>query len=96
MSRGSLAAAYHSAGKMATALQLYEQACEGYERVLGADHPETLDRRANLAYAYYAVGRLTDATTMLRDTVERCERVLPPGDPLTRSVRESLTNIAGT
>jgi hypothetical protein len=41
------------------------------------------------------VGRLTDATTMLRDTVERCERALPPGDPLTRSLRESLANIAG-
>jgi hypothetical protein len=80
---------------MASALQFYEQTCAGYERVLGADHPNTLARRANLAHAYYAVGRLGAATTLLRDTVTRCEQVLPPGDPLTRTVRESLKNIAG-
>ena len=80
---------------MASALQLYEETCAGYERVLGADHRDTLARYANLAHAYYAVGRLGDATTLLRDTVARCERVLPPGDPLTQTVRESLTNITG-
>jgi hypothetical protein len=80
---------------MALALQLYEQACQGYERVLGADHPQTLDRRADLAQAFYTVGRLTDATTVLRDTVDRCELALPPGDPLTQRLRENLANIAG-
>jgi tetratricopeptide (TPR) repeat protein len=93
--RGNLGYAYHTAGRMASALQLYEQACTGYERVLGADHPDTLARRANLAHAYYTAGRLTDATALLRDTAARCERVLPRGDPLTRSVQESLANIAG-
>jgi len=95
VARGSLASAYHSAGRMAIAVQLYEQACQGYERVLGPDNRETLARRANLAHAYYTVGRLSDATTTLRDTVGRCERALAPGDPLTKTVRESLTNIAG-
>jgi hypothetical protein len=80
---------------MAIAVQLYEQSCPGYERVLGPDDPETLARRANLAHAYYTVGRLSDATATLRDTLDRCERTRPPGDPLTQTVRESLTNIAG-
>jgi hypothetical protein len=80
---------------MASALQFYEQACAGYERVLGADHPDTLARRADLAHAYYTAGRLSDATSLLRDTAARCERVLPRGDRLTRSVQESLANIAG-
>jgi tetratricopeptide (TPR) repeat protein len=93
--KGNLGFAYHSAGRMASALQFYEQACAGYERVLGADHPDTLARRADLAHAYYTAGRLTDATALLRDTAERCERVLPRGDRLTRSVQESLANIAG-
>ena len=93
--RGNLGFAYHTAGRMASALQFYEQACAGYERVLGADHPGTLARRADLAHAYYTAGRLTDATALLRDTAERCERVLPRGDRLTRSVQESLANIAG-
>jgi tetratricopeptide (TPR) repeat protein len=87
--------AYHTAGRIASALQLYEQACSGYERALGADHPDTLACRANLAHAYYTTGRLTDATALLRDTAARCERVLPRGDQLTRSVQESLANIAG-
>ena len=93
--RGSLGSAFHAAGRMGSALQLYEQTRADYERVLGTDHPNTLAYRANLANAYYKVGRLSDAMTLLRDTVARCERVLPPGDPLTRAVRESLTNIAG-
>jgi hypothetical protein len=80
---------------MATALPLYEQVCADYERVLGADHPDTLTRRADLAHAYYAAGRLTDATTLLRDTLSRCEQALPPGDPLTQTLRTSMTNIAG-
>ncbi len=80
---------------MASAVQLYEQTCEGYRRVLGPDHADTLARSANLASAYYSVGRLTDALTLLRDTMSRCERVLPPGDPLTVAVRESLTNLVG-
>jgi hypothetical protein len=80
---------------MASALQLHEETCAGYERVLGPDHPDTLARRASLAHVYYGVGRISDATTLLRDTLARCERTLPPGDPLTQTVRESLTNIAG-
>jgi tetratricopeptide (TPR) repeat protein len=92
---GSLGAAYQAAGRMAAALQLHEQARAGYERILGPDHRETLASGANLANAYYEVGRVTDAVTLLRDTLARCERVLPPGDPLTRSVRQSLANIAG-
>jgi tetratricopeptide (TPR) repeat protein len=96
VARGRLAAAYDSAGRMASALQLYEQACQGYARVLGADDPETLVSQANLAHAYYKAGRLSDATRQLRDTLDRCERVLPDQAPLTLTLRESLTNIAGT
>jgi hypothetical protein len=80
---------------MASAVQLCEQTCAACDRVLGADHPDTLARRASLANTYYTVGRLGDAATLLRDTVARCERVLPPGDPLTQAARNSLVNIAG-
>jgi hypothetical protein len=80
---------------MASAMQFNEQASEGYERVLGADHPDTLASRLNLAHTYYAVGRLSDGEAVLRDTAGRCERALPPGDPLTQTVQESLANIAG-
>jgi tetratricopeptide (TPR) repeat protein len=93
--RGTLGSAYHAAGRMASAVQLHEQARAGYQRALGADHPDTLTSSANLAHAYYAAGRVTDAMNLLRDTLARCEQALPPSDPLTRTVRQSLTNIAG-
>jgi hypothetical protein len=80
---------------MASALQLYEQTRASYERVLGADHPDTLANSVNLARIYDTVGRVTDATILLRDTLARCEQVLPPDDPLTSAVRRSLTNAAG-
>lgn len=93
--RGTLGSAYHAAGRMASAVQLHEQARAGYQLALGADHPDTLTSSANLAHAYYAAGRVTDAMNLLRDTLARCEQALPPSDPLTRTVRQSLTNIAG-
>jgi len=78
---------------MASAVYSYEQARSGYERVLGPDHPDTLDVCLRLALAYYQVGRLGDARTLLRGTAERCERVLPPGDPLTAQAQASLADI---
>jgi tetratricopeptide (TPR) repeat protein len=92
--RRNLAAAYQAVGKIAAALQLHEQVCTGYERALGEDHPQTLACRAGLASAYHTAGRLTDAATLLRDILARCEQALPPGDPLTRTVRQTLTEIA--
>ena len=56
------------------------------ERVLGADHADTLARLASLAHLYYTVGRVGDAVTLLRDTAARCERVLPYGDPLIQAI----------
>jgi hypothetical protein len=72
-----------------------EQTCADSERVLGADHADTLARQASLAHLYYAVGRVGDAQALLRDALARCERVLPYGDPLRQAVRQSLANIAG-
>jgi hypothetical protein len=90
-----LAAAYYQAGRVSTALPLFEQVRDDSERLLGVDHPDTLARRASLANTYYSVGRLADARTLLRDTAERCEQLLPPGDPVRRAVRENLQRIAG-
>ena len=75
---------------MPAAMQLFERCCADSERVLGADHADTLARRTNLAHLYYAVGRVGDAMALLRDTAARCERVLPYGDPLTQAVQQSL------
>ena len=83
------------AGRMGSALQLYEETCLAYERTIGADHPTTLACQAELAHGYYATGRLGDALALLSSIVNRAERALPPGDPLTQRMRETLTSITG-
>ena len=80
---------------MGAALQFHQEACAGYERVLGGDHPDTLARRADLAHAYYAAGQVGEAVTLLRDTIARSEQALSPGDPLTRALRQALADITG-
>src|SRR5208282_93531 len=92
----NLAAAYQAAGRMPAAMQLAEQCRADSERLLGADHADTLARMANLAHLYYAVGRVGDAVTLLRDAATRSERVLPYGDPLIQALQQSLANIADT
>jgi hypothetical protein len=53
-SRNNLAAAYQAAGRTAEAIALHERTLADFERVLGADHPDTLTSRSNLAEAYRA------------------------------------------
>ena len=45
-------------------IELYEQVLAEYERVLGADHPDTLTVRNNLAGAYKSAGRLAEAVEL--------------------------------
>ncbi len=87
--------AFESAGRLGVAIPLYEQALTGTERVLGADHPDTLASRHNLAGAYESAGRLGEAIPLYERTLADCERVL--GDqPLTRTVRANLSDAVST
>jgi hypothetical protein len=91
--RASLAVGYDVAGLIGEALREHQQACAGYERAFGPDHPATLARRADLASAYRAVGQLGDAVTLLRDSIPRAEQALSPGDPVTVRLRQVLAGI---
>ncbi len=93
--RSALADANHSTGKMASAVQFYEQVRAGYTEVLGGDHRLALSASLNLAHALYAVGRQSDGAKLVRETAERCELHLPADDPLTASAIESLRNVSG-
>jgi len=75
---------------MGAALQHHQDACAGSERVFGADHPDTLARRADLARAYATAGQAGEAVT-----ITRSEQALSPGDPLTRALRQALAEITG-
>ena len=60
------------------------------ERVLGADHPDTLNTRNNLAGAYLSVGRLAEAIDAWEELLPDCQRVLGREHPLTKLVQKNL------
>ena len=62
------------------------------ERVLGADHPDTLSTRNNLAIAYRDAGRTAEAITLDEQTLADRERVLGADHPDTLSTRNNLAN----
>ena len=60
------------------------------ERVLGPDHPATLQSRNNLATAYRAAGRTAEAIPLHERTLADRERVLGPDHPDTLQSRNNL------
>jgi len=60
------------------------------ERVLGADHPDTLTSRNNLAGAYESAGRLEEAIRLHERTLADAERVLGADHPDTLTSRSNL------
>ena len=60
------------------------------ERVLGADHPDTLAMRNNLANAYRAAGRTAEAITLHEQNLAARERVLGADHPDTLATRNNL------
>ena len=57
----NLAVAYREAGRTAEAITMQEQTVAARDRVLGRDHPDTLESRGNLAGAYRDAGRTAEA-----------------------------------
>ena len=60
------------------------------ERVLGADHPDTLTTRNSLAIAYRDAGRTAEAITLHEQTLADRERVLGADHPDTLNTRNNL------
>ena len=72
------------------AIAVGEPLIEDLERVLGADHLDTLSARNSLAVAYRAVGRATEAIRLHEKTLAARERVRGPDHPSTLSSRNNL------
>jgi tetratricopeptide (TPR) repeat protein len=60
------------------------------DRLLGPDHPDTLNSRNDLAVAYRAAGRTGEAITLHEQTLAAYERVLGPDHPSTLTSRDNL------
>jgi hypothetical protein len=56
MTRHNLASAYRTARRVAEAIAIFQELLTDRERILGAEHPDTLTTRHCLAVAYRAAG----------------------------------------
>ncbi|MFC4016025.1 tetratricopeptide repeat protein [Nonomuraea purpurea] len=72
------------------AIPLLKTTLADLERVLGADHPDTLNSRNNLAYAYQTAGDLSRAILLHEATLADSERVLGTHHPDTLNSRNNL------
>ena len=77
---------------VAQSILIAEPLLADQERVLGADHPDTLGTRGNLAIAYGATGRTAEAITLHEQTLADRERVLGADHPDTLGTRGNLAN----
>jgi tetratricopeptide (TPR) repeat protein len=87
--------AYKDAGRTAEAIPLLERMLADCERLLGAEHPNTLLSRNNLAAAYWDAGRTAEAIPLLERTLADSERLLGADHPNTKVVRGNLAALTG-
>ena len=80
------------AGRFGEAEPLLVRALETRERVLGAEHPDTLTSVNNLAWLYERQGRYGEAEPSYLRALAGCERVLGAEHPDTLT---SVNNLAG-
>ena len=78
---------------MPHAIAIGEPLIADLERVLGSDHPDTLNARNSLAAAYQAAGRAADAIPLFEHILVAQQRVLGPKHPDTLT---SQNNLAAT
>ncbi|KAK3346489.1 Tetratricopeptide repeat-domain-containing protein [Lasiosphaeria hispida] len=82
---GNLASTYRSQGRWAEAEPLKVQVVEARKRVLGPEHPDTLDSMNNLAITWKDLGRLQDAENLMRECIRLRQQVLGKEHPNTVS-----------
>ncbi|MEV6907047.1 tetratricopeptide repeat protein [Amycolatopsis sp. NPDC051071] len=79
-------------GDTTTAVAYHTRAAQGFYRLLGADHPNTLNSRSNLASAYQDNGDLARAIPLFEAALADAERVFGPD---AQETLDFLHNLAG-
>ena len=90
--KDALATVASEAGDFGGAIEILKDATEEAERVLGADHPDTLRSRNNLALAHRAAGQLNEAIPIHEETLTALTRILGPNHPDTLISRNNLAD----
>ena len=91
-SRGNLAIAYETAGRLDAAIALHERTVAFRERTSGESHPDTLRSRNNLAVAYHQAGRVSAAILLFERILADRERTSGESHPETLTVRANLAH----
>ncbi len=74
------------------AIAVGELLAEDLGRLLGSDHPDTLNSRNSLAAAYLAAGRVNEAIPLFEQILAVRQRMLGPGDPETLISQNNLAS----
>jgi len=88
--QNNLANAYQAIGRFKEAIDLYNKVCSDRERVLGLDHPNTLNSYDGLANAYSSARRLQDAIELHEQVLAARKRVLGLDHPDTLNSQHNL------
>jgi tetratricopeptide (TPR) repeat protein len=88
---GELASVFRFAGNYGEGVESARRALEARERVLGAEHPDTLSSVNNLACLLYRQGKYDEAEPLYRRALQTFERVLGAEHPNTLT---SVNNLA--
>jgi eukaryotic-like serine/threonine-protein kinase len=88
--RNTLGQSYLYLGEPSAAIRQLEQAVALRRKVLGPDHPDTLDSTTNFALAYQDAGRLAEALAIQEETLERCKAKLGLDDRVTLIAMNNL------
>jgi thioredoxin-like negative regulator of GroEL len=79
-------------GEHAEAAATLREVLDVVTRVLGAEHPSTLQKANNLAVMLYCQGKHAEAAAMLREVLNVERRVLGPEHPKTMATAANLDN----
>jgi serine/threonine protein kinase/tetratricopeptide (TPR) repeat protein len=90
--RGTIGNTYRSLGRFDRAEALLKAALETRRRVLGDEHPDTLESMNGLAGLYFNQGRYAEAEPLFRSAYEMRRRVLGEEH---RDTLKSMNNLAG-
>ena len=74
------------------AIAVGEPLAADLERLLGPDHPDTLNSRNSLAAAYLVAGRVAEAIHLFEQTLSVQQRSLGPDDPETLTSQNNLAS----
>jgi pentatricopeptide repeat protein len=86
---------YSNLGLYPRAQSLKQQSLEIRRRVLGPEHPDTLQSMNSLAVGLYLEGHYAEAEKLNRDTLDIRRRVLGPEHPDTLKSMNNLANCLG-